>query len=102
MTLYLRLFAGFTSLISARCLSHFFSIGPPGIWLLSSMRFPLPDPAREDGHGHRDVADHDREGEDGGERAAVRVHVRVVEPDRLRRAVDAVIEVQAERQHRDD
>ena len=37
MTVYLRLLAGFTSFMSKRCLSHFFSIGPVGILARSSM-----------------------------------------------------------------
>ena len=37
MTVYFRLFAGFTSFISKRCLSHFCSSGPAGIFDSSSM-----------------------------------------------------------------
>ena len=37
MTSYFRLFAGFTSFMSKRCLSHFCAIGPEGTRLFSSM-----------------------------------------------------------------
>src|SRR5512146_2290644 len=45
ITVYFRLFAGFTSFISKRCFSHFRSSGPEGILERSSMAFRLPNDA---------------------------------------------------------
>src|SRR6185437_4377538 len=41
ITVYFRLFAGFTSFISNRCLLHFFSIGPEGALDFSSMAYRM-------------------------------------------------------------
>src|SRR6476659_8492334 len=45
MTVYLRLLAGFTSFMSKRCFSHFFSMGPDGAFessFIGCLYFRIP------------------------------------------------------------
>ena len=41
ITLYFRLLAGFTNFISNLCLSHFFSMGPSGIFEFKAIEPPI-------------------------------------------------------------
>src|SRR6476660_10468022 len=54
MTVYFRLVAGFTSFISNRCLSHFPSMGPSGIFAFSSIPFSRSRPNHAGVHGEGD------------------------------------------------
>src|SRR5512144_3194168 len=67
MTEYLRLLAGLTSFISKRCRSHFFSMGPEGMFARSSMVPPaLPDHAGQDHEREGEIPDQDQHGESPG------------------------------------
>src|ERR1035437_7444395 len=112
MMVYFRLLAGFTSLRLKRWRSHRVSIGPVGEFELSSMLAFLSyltyyltvllDPANH----HRDrngaVADGDQDGENSRTRFQFRSVAGVAEAQRLKHAPQAVIQVQAQQDHRQD
>src|SRR5512138_1584664 len=104
MTLYFRLFAGFTSFRSKRCLSQ-------ESWMRTPVgAFPSritvsslgSDEAGEDGDGDRREADEEDERGDLPDRAVARQHHAVREAEGLEEALDAVREVQEQAHHRDD
>src|SRR5262245_64923375 len=100
ITVYFRLLAGFTSFMSKRCLSHFFSIGPDGT-LESSFTGSPQDPEL-----HRQRKGNVAEDDDGREdpRSDLRHGdvARVRDAQGLEHAPEPVAHVQAEEEHRDD
>src|SRR5512140_2754325 len=98
MMSYFRLLAGLTSFTSNRRLSHFSWMGPAGILALSSMfKLLLVDDPGEDGQRERDVDQEDRQRDERRQRPPVGIVARVVPPQRLEQAPEAVIEVQRQR-----
>src|SRR2546426_4773665 len=104
MMLYLRLFAGLTSLISNLALSHAFSIGPEGIFessFISASEIRANQPGhhrkrdRNESGGHQD-RDPCRRALDHGRVA------RVAESNALKHAPQSVIQVHAEQHHREN
>src|SRR5690606_19534229 len=98
MMSYFRLLAGFTSLSSKRCFVHFSSIGPLGIFAFSSIA--LPYQAGQNCDRERDDREHDHQREDCGDRTSDVVVLLVVRAQRLQHAPEAVVQMQAERDHR--
>src|SRR3990172_11652226 len=101
MTWWFRLFAGFTSFMSKRCFSHFFSNGPDGTPDLRSMIAFAPllaDHADHDSHGEGDVPPDHRHGENRGESVTESVVSRMRETQRLEHAPEAVVEMEPQRQ----
>src|ERR1019366_5155978 len=101
ITWYFRLFAGFTSFISKRCLSHFSASGPAGMRALSlevmagSANEAEHDAQRKKTESHGD--DHcDRQ----REAPVQRIVGRTREAERAERRPRPVIEVQREKSHR--
>src|SRR4051794_20554475 len=102
-TVYFRLFAGFTSFISKRWVSHLLSMGPGGMRAFSSMISPRrsrnhAQPRRRDDHREPEPdepAEHERHA------APERVRARRAHPEASPTAPHAVIEVEAQRRHGD-
>src|SRR4030065_386601 len=98
--LYLRLFAGFTSFMSKRCLSQVFSIGPVGLFPSRFTVAPLfgqKTDEYEDGNGAVSQEGQSREhlaecGESGQGPL-------VVPPESLEEALDPVLQVKEEDHH---
>src|SRR5689334_8019102 len=103
MTVYFRLFAGFTSFISKRCFSHFRSSGPDGILDWSSViGAALMDDAGDHAERHDGEAEPDRERETERDSPMQRVLRRLGIAERAERAPCALEEMEAERHHRDE
>src|SRR5262249_26009768 len=99
ITVYFRLFAGLTSFISKRCFSHFFSMGPGGMFDRSSMSRFLLDDANEHRNRDRNVAHHHHEREKRGESHPQRIVAGVTQAQRLKEAPDPVVHVEPQDEH---
>src|SRR5262249_11394547 len=110
-----RLFAGLTSLISNLWLSHFCSSEPSGIresrtktGLLLARRSGVGvwtrrvDQTELHRDGEREVADEDHGREDLRERSSTLVVLRVVDAETLEQRPRPVVQVERERDHRED
>src|SRR6188472_3808733 len=98
-TVYFRLFAGFTSFISKRWVSHLRSMGPGGMRAFSSMASPRPSgkhPQPRRHYDHREP-EPDEPAEHESHRTAERVRARRAHPEAAPAAPQAVIEVEAQR-----
>src|SRR5690348_3031729 len=124
-TVNFRLFAGFTSFISNWCFSHFRSIGPEGTFASRTISRPpgarrptstaggaivvaiaplalLTDDSGQDGDRDDAAADGDQHRRDEREAPEKPIVLAAIDADRLEHAPDAVIEMEAERDHRED
>ncbi len=102
ITEYFRLFAGLTSFMSNLCFVHFCSIGPAGTFDFSSTaRAPgyLMTPAKT-ARGIAAKPSHDENGQHRGQLAAEVQPFGLAHAERLEQTPDAVPQVEAQRQHR--
>src|SRR6478672_1868941 len=100
ITVYFRLFAGFTSFISNLCLLHFSTSGPEGVFDRRSIA-SLPDDAGDDAERNEREAEPDDERHTEREVSAKGVYRRLRVAERTHRAPGAVVQVQAQKYHRD-
>src|SRR5689334_12786500 len=98
ITVYFRLFAGFTSFISNLCLLHFSTSGPEGVFDRRSIA-PLPDDPGDNAERNEREAEPNDERHAQREMPPERIHRRLRVADRTHRAPGAVIQVQAQKYH---
>src|SRR5438128_1901573 len=101
----LRLFAGATSFISKRCLSHFWARGPEGSWassfILGSAQLFLPV-TEQHRDGDRTVTEEYEPGCDFGGSVNHGTVNLVFPPDGLKQRAGAVTEMEAKQTHREE
>src|SRR5215831_9950434 len=100
MILYFRLLAGLTSLSEARCESHFFSMGPGGT--LDSSCISLGQHAGLNENGNQRKAERQHDGHDHRTALERRRIPGMADPDRLKHAPEAMIEMERKEDHCDD
>ena len=99
MIVYFRLFAGFTSFKSNRCWSHRFSIGPDGVFDLSSISLHQ---ASQHSYGYGDEAGDEDPGKNGRESLDQRRVTRMAQAHRLEHTPDAMAEMKTDQNHYND
>src|SRR5687767_5299620 len=103
ITVYFRLFAGFTSFISNLHLLHLSWIGPAGVFesngiLLVTRKVPVD--TCDNGKWNRNIPQHNKDGAHQCEQTETRSVLRVIPANRLEHAPHAMIEMQSEKRHR--
>src|SRR5471032_2386925 len=100
ITLYFRLFAGFTSFISKRCLSHFSASGPAGILGLSLMVMCMSGSANQAEHDaqRKQAESHGNDDRERQRKTPVqRIVRRARDAERAKHRPRTVIEMQREK-----
>src|SRR5690349_7530559 len=97
MIVCLRLLAAFTILSSFLWLSHLCSMGPEG--MRASSFIVSPDKPGQHGDGNRDVSCCNRHRGADGKTSSPRVVLGVIEPERLKDAVNTMVQMKSQRDH---